>query len=58
MAIFDERSQLYVNFSGSRCQDTIPLSLANIHVIRMRLFDIFVEMGADFGPLGLKNGHF
>ena len=46
------------SFSGLRCQFIISSSLVSTHVNRMRLFDIFVKMGGDFGPLGLIYGHF
>ena len=58
MAIFVEATLITLMLSCPRFQDIIPSSLVSTHVIQMRLFDIFVKMGADFGPLGLIYGHF
>ena len=53
MAIFWwGNANLHIRFSGPRCQDIIPSSLVSTHVIRMRLFDIFVKMGSIFAPWG------
>ena len=49
---------LHISFSGLRGQDIISSSLVSTHVIRMRLFNIFVKMGVDFCPLWLIYGHF
>ena len=55
---------IYVSFKGPRWQDIVHPSLGSPHVIGMHLFDIFVEMGLDFGLLMLKmaknsqNGYF